>query len=1282
MKFFLLNLSFLLLFSPYVVAKNYYLSNSGNDAAAGTQPSSAWKTIDKLNSIASTINPGDTIFFKRGDVFEGGIEINRVGLPGKPIVFTAYGNGAKPEITGSTAITNWTKMPNSNIWYANVSDSVAHLLVNHKFQTKARYPNQGYLSIDVGDKSKFTCANLKGGYNYWKDATVRVRTTRWTYESRRVTASTSTGQIWVDKNTHYPMAKNWGFFMDNKFEELDIPGEWFYDRNTNRVYFWPEGSQNPNNLSIRGIVRDYGFINPKGKKMENYVLRHLKFSEQTLEGVRFSNLVNKNILVEQCEFRNQGETGIHMTGTNVSVNNCFFRGMLGRGVKGHAIHGGTMRDNVMKYIGMREGYGYDGNANMNGFHITRSDNLYVGYNQIDSMGYTGVMAFIAYSTIEKNIISYCNLRLDDGAAIHCYDGKWSHHTLIQDNIISHIEGYTVGTKNPNKPTSHGIYQDWSCNNNILRNNTIIDVATSGIFINTGNYDMLIEDNVIIDCGDQGIRTMETMKANSTLNNTYRGNVVYNMKESAEPVYFISLYNTVPNMGVFEENQLINPYSHYTMKQGNYSLQKSYTQEQWENDFPHMTTNDKITPFQFTGYEVESDLTGDLVENGEFDADGLGWSFTAGSNVNSGWSSNVGLDGGAMEMELLAGNTGSGTIETNLGSNLKGDSYYQLSFSTISSSFGTLEVIFRTQAGALIHKLVLPYSPTRREHETVFRFPANLTNGKIGFRQKSKQGSHFIVDNISFKEVDAVAEDPYSKIEIFTNESNAVENVPLNGAFFDLDGNPVSGSLTVKPFSTKILFRGQHNPGNLPPKAICTADSTTGSAAHTVNFDASGSFDPDGLLVSYDWNFGDGGTATGETPAYTYMNPGTYSARLIVTDNHGAKDTAVETIVVSIPVSGDPCQTPTNWLIYEVGNHGVPSSVCQDINTGQFTISTSGEKIDSKWDSFVFTYQKMQGDGWMIARINNVQKTSNNAATGLMIRNSKWGDDVNAFIGIDAQRSWVSSVRNQKNGTTDRSLGGAGSAGFDYYVKIERLGQVVSKYLSEDGLSWTLINSQNLAMDSEVLIGLASLSGKAGSLAEMNLDQISMSNNIGINTFPVELVYFGADVVNESVELNWVTETELNNDYFTVERSLDGVFFETMANVEGAGTTAQQQRYSLTDDNPYKGSAYYRLKQTDLDGSFQYVGTIEVNFTIRNKAKLKAYPNPLSAGTDLNIAFEGIEPGQVQRMYLMDLTGREVSSIEPTNKYFTWELPSAVPSGTYVLVAIHQEGMLQQQIAVQ
>ena len=100
------------------IATNYYVSASGNDAANGLAPSSSWLTIKKINN--TKFNPGDSILFKRGDAWRGGqaLYASSNGSKGKPIVFGAYGTGAKPLILGSKDISSSTFWTNSsgNIW--------------------------------------------------------------------------------------------------------------------------------------------------------------------------------------------------------------------------------------------------------------------------------------------------------------------------------------------------------------------------------------------------------------------------------------------------------------------------------------------------------------------------------------------------------------------------------------------------------------------------------------------------------------------------------------------------------------------------------------------------------------------------------------------------------------------------------------------------------------------------------------------------------------------------------------------------------------------------------------------------------------------------------------------------------------------------------------------------------------------------------------------------------------------------------------------------------------
>ncbi|MFQ5334558.1 MAG: hypothetical protein ACE5DN_00630, partial [Flavobacteriales bacterium] len=85
------------------------------------------------------------------------------------------------------------------------------------------------------------------------------------------------------------------------------------------------------------------------------------------------------------------------------------------------------------------------------------------------------------------------------------------------------------------------------------------------------------------------------------------------------------------------------------------------------------------------------------------------------------------------------------------------------------------------------------------------------------------------------------------------------------------------------------------------------------------------------------------------------------------------------------------------------------------------------------------------------------------------------------------------------------------------------------------------------------------------------------------SLPVELLCFEAEPTNQSVLIKWQTATEINNDFFTLQRAVDGTHFSSLINVDGAQNSVKIRNYSYTDNHPNPGVNYYRLKQTDLDG---------------------------------------------------------------------------------------------------
>ncbi|MFI5150205.1 MAG: T9SS type A sorting domain-containing protein [Bacteroidia bacterium] len=132
----------------------------------------------------------------------------------------------------------------------------------------------------------------------------------------------------------------------------------------------------------------------------------------------------------------------------------------------------------------------------------------------------------------------------------------------------------------------------------------------------------------------------------------------------------------------------------------------------------------------------------------------------------------------------------------------------------------------------------------------------------------------------------------------------------------------------------------------------------------------------------------------------------------------------------------------------------------------------------------------------------------------------------------------------------------------------------------------------------------------------------------INILPVELVSWYGVCAGNGVDLHWTTASETNNESFLLERSADGVLFETIAKLAGAGNNSHAHSYTYTYLKPPSGSCYYRLSQADYNGRMTVFNIILVrNFCNADKAScLSVFPNPTSSL--LTLEFELEEPGQV------------------------------------------------------
>jgi len=140
---------------------------------------------------------------------------------------------------------------------------------------------------------------------------------------------------------------------------------------------------------------------------------------------------------------------------------------------------------------------------------------------------------------------------------------------------------------------------------------------------------------------------------------------------------------------------------------------------------------------------------------------------------------------------------------------------------------------------------------------------------------------------------------------------------------------------------------------------------------------------------------------------------------------------------------------------------------------------------------------------------------------------------------------------------------------------------------------------------------------------------------GETPLPIELLHFTATAKEASVALRWSTATEINNDYFTVERSADGEHFEPIGRVKGAGNSNKEQHYQLMDNQPYSGISYYRLRQTDVDGSTTTAPMQAVEFGAGSHLEASLFPNPANHEARLSYHTGIAEPLQLQ---LFDVSG--------------------------------------------
>ena len=154
-----------------------------------------------------------------------------------------------------------------------------------------------------------------------------------------------------------------------------------------------------------------------------------------------------------------------------------------------------------------------------------------------------------------------------------------------------------------------------------------------------------------------------------------------------------------------------------------------------------------------------------------------------------------------------------------------------------------------------------------------------------------------------------------------------------------------------------------------------------------------------------------------------------------------------------------------------------------------------------------------------------------------------------------------------------------------------------------------------------------------------IDDISITASA---TLPVELVNVSAKETRLGNEITWTTMSELNNSHFIVEHRLADGSFVSLGRIEGNGTTTSETHYTFTHVAFSVGDNYYRLKQVDFDGKFEYSQTLLVRNVLNEDKRLLLYPNPASSG--ITAQYFSVKDSEAH-FVITDLSGRVILEME-------------------------------------
>ncbi len=814
-------------------AKNYYVSATGSDANSGLTSTAPWKSISKVNSSFASMAVGDSVLFRRGDVFYGALVVNKSGVSGSPIVISAYGTGAKPVISGSTTLSTWSSVGNG-IYQAAVPGAKSTLnlvTLNNEPQALGRYPNadaadRGYLKNETASGTTSITDNELTSTINWTGAEVVIRKNYWVIDRCKITAQSGGTLTYTNPSgATDPGKPNYGYFIQKDPRTLDQLGEWYLNTSTKnlQMYF---GIALPSSYTIKASTIDT-LLTINGKSYIN--VNNIAFEGANGMAVFVTNTSNINF--QNCDISNAGEIGIMSQNvSSIVVDNCTTNNILSNALKFNNIHvsNTTIKNCVVKNTGTIPGMGLNAGHSYKAIIGFVASNLVIANNRVDTAGFVGIEFEGSNVSIYNNFVNYFNFVKDDAGGIYTWSGSTDAvpgtvytNRVIRDNVVMNGIGSPSGPGSSSTVVS-GIHLDGRAVNVDVLNNTVFNCNKNGIHCNNP-VGVNIKGNTFFNNLYNQISIMRWAGTGQIKNLSVKNNISYSKTPTQRNFYYtnsalnepsVTSYQTaLQTLGNLDSNyynttNAVGLNSEIYLTTGGAGVPQSKLSLVGWRAFTNNDINSKKPAKEPVSYKLNSLTGSNKFTNGQFTTGITGLTFF-GSSVTGSWDNTGKISGGSAKIifSLPVANK-VGTIYSAIGavSSLKN---YVFRFST----YGTTQ---QGMVNAYIRKTASPYTSLtaiqtkafgtgRTDHEFLFSAPTTDAAGSFVIEIEQNSGTTYI-DNVEFYEANATVFNVDDQLRFEYNATSVAKTIALGASYTAVDGTVYNNSITLQPFTSKILVK--------------------------------------------------------------------------------------------------------------------------------------------------------------------------------------------------------------------------------------------------------------------------------------------------------------------------------------------------------------------------------------------------------------------------------------------------------------------------------------------